>query len=209
MEEVARRYRRVRMEWIRKLLQEQGVALSDEQFEAVKKAAPEHIIPKAQYNSKAEELENLKAQLTQRDTDISVLEKSSGENDELKKQISELQAKYKAEAEAAATELASSKLNSAVELSLVTAGARNIKATKALLDMEKIKLDGEQLLGMNEQLEALRKEQGFLFASNEVVAQQNGYAYTPKAGAGTAGAAPMTLNDAIASELSTKLGKQQ
>ncbi|MCL2497835.1 MAG: hypothetical protein FWF06_04390 [Symbiobacteriaceae bacterium] len=30
--------------------------------------------------------------------------------------------------------------------------------------MDKVKLDGEQLLGLNEQIEALRKEQGFYLA---------------------------------------------
>jgi len=53
-------------------------------------------------------------------------------------------------------ELAKFKLESAIDNTLLSSNAINIKAVKALLDMGRIKLDGEVLIGINEQIEALK-----------------------------------------------------
>lgn len=197
------------MEWLKKLLQEQGVTLSDEQFEAVKKTAPEHMVPKNQYNAKAEEAEGLKAQLQQRDADIAALKKGAGENEELKKQLGELQAKHKAEGEAAAAELTQNRLNAAVEMALVTSGARNVKATKALLELDKVQLDGEQLLGLSEQIEALRSSQGFLFTSSEEGSQAP-YNYQPKGGdKPNFSDEPQSMRSVIQEALASRMAKPQ
>lgn len=76
----------------------------------------------------------------------------------LKKQISDLQAKYD-------KDLAATKTASALEVALMKAGAKNVKAVKALLNEADIKLDGDKLLGLETQLEALKKENDFLFES--------------------------------------------
>ncbi|MCL2549025.1 MAG: phage scaffolding protein [Symbiobacteriaceae bacterium] len=198
------------MEWLRKMMQDQGITLTDEQFEAIKKAAPEHVIPKAQYNARSEEAEGLKAQLAQRDTDIAALKKGAGENEELKKQLNDLQAKYKTESDASAAELVQSRLTAAVDLALVTSGARSVKATKALLDMTKVKLDGEQLLGLGEQIEALRKEQGYLFAEATPPGTQTpppGYPYQPQGGNPPPNTAPMTLTSVISEQMAANMAK--
>ena len=54
-------------------------------------------------------------------------------------------------------------LNFAIEKALTTAKAKNAKAVKALLDMEQIKLDGEQLLGLEDQLKSIRESDPYLF----------------------------------------------
>jgi len=74
----------------------------------------------------------------------------------LQKQIADLQAKYDAD-------LSRARLDSAVELTLATRKARNPRLVKAALDMEKIKLDGDTLLGLDEQLEAIKKSDPYLF----------------------------------------------
>ena len=62
-------------------------------------------------------------------------------------------------------EMARLKLDNAVETALTAAGAKNSKALRALLDAEKIKLDESgKLSGLSEQLEAIRKSDGYLFA---------------------------------------------
>ncbi len=51
----------------------------------------------------------------------------------------------------------------ALERALVAAKARNPKAVKALLDLENIKLDGEKLLGLEDQLKKLKESDSYLF----------------------------------------------
>ena len=74
----------------------------------------------------------------------------------LNQQISELQAKYD-------TDISAAKLGSALDLALVAGKAKNPKLVKAALDMEKIKLDGDKVLGLDEQLESIRKSDPYLF----------------------------------------------
>lgn len=53
--------------------------------------------------------------------------------------------------------------DSAVEIALMRAKAKNPKAARALLDEAKIKLDGDKVLGLDDQLEALKKSDAYLF----------------------------------------------
>jgi len=61
------------------------------------------------------------------------------------------------------------KFSHAVDEQLKAAGARNLKAAKALLDMDSIEFDeeGEGLVGLGDQLEAITLENEFLFDSGE------------------------------------------
>jgi hypothetical protein len=61
------------------------------------------------------------------------------------------------------TDLTKLKLENALETALVTGKAKNTKAVKALLDVDKIKLDGDKLLGLDDQLTALKKDAAYLF----------------------------------------------
>ncbi|HHV32236.1 MAG TPA: hypothetical protein GXX74_07500 [Clostridiales bacterium] len=58
-------------------------------------------------------------------------------------------------------------LDSRVETALLAAKAKNTKAVRALLDESKISLDGENVLGLNEQLEALKKDASYLFGETQ------------------------------------------
>ena len=78
----------------------------------------------------------------------------------LKKELDDLQKKYD-------TDIAAGKLNSALDMALLQAKARDIKAARALLNLDEIKLDGEKLLGFDGQMEALKKDKAWLFESDE------------------------------------------
>ena len=80
--------------------------------------------------------------------------------DKLKKDAQDWETKYN-------TDIAAVKLDSAVSMALVEAKAKNPKLARAALDMSVIKLDGEKLLGLNEQLEALKKSDAYLFDIEE------------------------------------------
>ena len=80
--------------------------------------------------------------------------------EKLKTDMAELQTKYD-------NDLAAAKLDSAVTLALMNAKARDPKLVKALLDMSVVKLDGDQLLGVTEQLSKITESHGYLFAGEE------------------------------------------
>ena len=119
--------------------------------------------PKSKFDAVNEENKALKEQLKQRDSDIAELKKSSGANEELKNQLSELKKKYKTDTESLNQKLSQLQFDNALDVALMGAKAKNVKAVKALLDIEKIKFDNGQLLGLNEQLEAIKKDNDYLF----------------------------------------------
>lgn len=60
-------------------------------------------------------------------------------------------------------EFNSYRFNSALELKLATSGARNAKALKGLIDESKLTYDEEGLHGFDEQLEAIKADNDYLF----------------------------------------------
>lgn len=74
----------------------------------------------------------------------------------LKKKASDLEEKY-------TKDIASLKLDSALNIALRDAKVKNPKLAKAALDMSIIKLDGENLIGLSEQLTSLKESDGYLF----------------------------------------------
>jgi hypothetical protein len=78
----------------------------------------------------------------------------------LKQTAKDLEDKYN-------TDMAAVKLDNAVNLALVGAKVKNPKLAKAAIDMSIVKLDGENLLGLSEQLNALRESDGYLFDTEE------------------------------------------
>ncbi len=153
------------MDWLKELLKKAGI--EEEKVDGViadiNKELPKHFIPKDKYNEAAEAKKKLEADLAARDTQLEELKKAAGNSDELKQQISELQEANKATKEEWEAKTAQMQLNFAIEKALTTAKAKNAKAVKALLDMEKVKLDGEQLLGLDDQLKAIKESDPYLF----------------------------------------------
>lgn len=80
--------------------------------------------------------------------------------EKLKQDLADLQKKYD-------TDMADTKRNNALDMALMQANVHDVKAARALLNLEEIKLDGEKLLGLDSQLEGLKKDKGWLFAAAE------------------------------------------
>lgn len=65
-------------------------------------------------------------------------------------------------------DLESARLDSAIQLAIAKSGTLSEKALMGLLDKDKIKLDKDgKLTGLDEQLEAIKKEDSFLFKAAE------------------------------------------
>lgn len=120
---------------------------------------------KGELENITKERDNLKSQISERDKQLTDLKKSSGDNEELKKQIEALQQQNTEQKNTFDSQMAQLKLENAVNTALTAAGAKNNKAVMALLDMSNVKLDDNGALsGFDEALETVRKSDGFLFA---------------------------------------------
>ena len=156
------------MDWLKELLKKAGI--EEGKLEGViadiSKELPKYFIPKDKYNEAAEAKKKLEADIQERDKQLEELKKAAGSNEELKKQITDLQEANKKAGEEWQAKMAQMQLDFAIEKALAAAKAKNAKAVKALLDMEKVKLDGDQLLGIDEQLKALQQSDQYLFGDS-------------------------------------------
>ena len=119
-----------------------------------------------------QENESYKTQIAERDKDIKKLSKQVKDNDDLSNQLSDLQGKYKTDTESLQDQLNKNKLNSALTETLTAAKVRNPKAIEGLLNMDDIKLNEKgELVGVNDQLESLKKSDSYLFDEG----QKQGY----------------------------------
>ena len=156
------------MDWLKEILKKAGIEEGklDSVIGDINKELPKYFIPKDKYNEVAEAKKKLETDIAERDKQLEQLKAAAGSNEELKKQIETLQAENKKAAEEWQAKMAQMQLDFALERALTTARAKNTKAVKALLDMEKVKLDGDQLLGLDDQLKALQQSDPYLFGDS-------------------------------------------
>lgn len=160
----------------RKELEDLG--LTKEQADAVMKINGADIenaksVSAAEITNLQTEIEGLNGQVKERDKQLEDLKKSAGDNAELQKQIEQLQtdnATAKANHESEMNQL---KVEYAVEKALTGANAKNIKAVKALLDLDDAKLDKDgNVKGLQEQIDKLVSGEDTKFLFNEVQQSQ-------------------------------------
>ena len=82
--------------------------------------------------------------------------------EKLKGDFEALQEKYNADTARLA-------LDKALDIALLSSKAKDIRAVRSLLDGDKIKLDGDKLTGLDDQLEALKKSHDYMFESEKPV----------------------------------------
>ena len=117
--------------------------------------------------AKQTELENRlidsQTQVSERDKQLEELKKSVGDSESLKEQISKLQEDNKKAMKDYEAKIKQMGLDSAVQMALTNAKAKNVKAVRALLNLENAELDGETVKGLDKQIEDLKKSDAYLF----------------------------------------------
>ncbi|EMF0558212.1 TPA: phage scaffolding protein [Enterococcus faecium] len=108
-------------------------------------------------------------QLEKNQNELNDFKANAKGNEDLTKQLEDLQSRFDEIKTSSEQQIADLKKSSAIDLALTQAGAKNIKAAKALLDSESLELTDEGLKGLDEQLTALKESDGYLFGSNEPV----------------------------------------
>ncbi|HGF8063451.1 TPA: phage scaffolding protein [Enterococcus faecium] len=147
-----------------------GLGLTDEQIGSVMAL---HGVTVNELNSKVSTAEQqatqYQEQLEKNQNELNDFKANAKGNEDLTKQLEDLQSKFDETKTSSEQQIADLKKSSAIDLALTQAGAKNIKAAKALLDGESLELTDEGLKGLDDQLAALKESDGYLFGQSEQV----------------------------------------
>lgn len=139
--------------------------LSDEQAKEVMKLHGQDLNSvKAQLNDVTAERDGLKSQVEESPKQLKSAQKSAEEGSDLAKQLADLQEASKQAQKKYESDLQATKLGYEIDNAITASGALNSKATKALIDLDKVSFgDDGKLIGLNDQLESVKENNGFLF----------------------------------------------
>lgn len=154
-------------------------ALKDSKEIKLANLAAGQYVDKGKFDSKAAEL--AAAAQTVKELQTAVQAFDGVDVAALKTAAAEWQTKYN-------TDIAATKLDSALEVALIAGGAKNTKAVRALLNRETIKLDNDALQGAAEQLDALKKSDPYLFTDAAAARVDSGQKHKEEPGATAAAA---------------------
>ena len=134
------------------------------------------------------EVESLENQVKERDGQLETLKATAGDNETLSKKIEDLQAENATAKKAHETEMNRLKVDFEVEKALIEAKAKNVKAAKALLDLEDAKLDKDgNVKGLKELIDSLvaGEDTKFMFEQTGESSKQGFQSYTPGQNSGS------------------------
>lgn len=119
-------------------------------------------------NGLTSERDGLQKQIDDRDEQLTTLKKSAKDNEELQSQIKQLQEDNKTAKQNYQDQLAKQNKSFKIEGALRDAKAKNIKTVLPLIDTEKVSVnDDGSLNGLSEQLDAVKKDNSFLFEADQ------------------------------------------
>lgn len=126
-------------------------------------AEGENFVPKARLDEALASKKEAESQLASRDAQLVELQKSAKGNEELSKQIAELQASNTKSKEEYETKILNMQKDYALESALNLSGAKNSKALKGMLDLEKCTFKDGKYDGLDEQISQIKKDNDWLF----------------------------------------------
>lgn len=133
------------------------------------------MIPKTRLDEVIAERDNAKNSNADLLKQLGSLQKETGDVQSLKDKIKELEDGAKEAEKTHAAEIQTLKINNAVDTALVGAKALNVKAVKALLNLEKAELDADGTVkGLADQITALQKSDSYLFGSSTMKGAKTG-----------------------------------
>ncbi|MBS5138886.1 MAG: phage scaffolding protein [Clostridium sp.] len=147
------------------LLAKHGIEVPEEKKQGLETEFSESYREAQEFKELNTELEGIKGRLSQANEQIAGFKELDIEG--VKQKAAEWEQKYNQAAENSAREIEQLKFDFALDRELTKAQARNPKAVKALLDRDALKYDKGKIIGLEEQLETLKKNEdsAFLFGS--------------------------------------------
>lgn len=132
----------------------------DKDFEDVSGGA---FIPKTRFDQVNENAKEYKKQVSERDKQLEKLKEEYKDVDGLKEKVETLEKDNKKQKETYEKKLNDIAFNNALEKGLGTFNIKDKKLIMALIDRDKLKVDGDTVIGLKEQIEPLQKSHDFLF----------------------------------------------
>lgn len=156
------------------------------------------------YKTKVTDLEN---DIKAKEKEITTLQGQVGDTDALNQKISQLEADKTNLTQELTTKVSQIQKTHAIESSVREAKAKNVKAVMALLDLDKITYENDELKGISEQLEALvsGEDTSFLFGDSKGTPPAGTHLNNPPSG-GNGGNPPTakTFAEAVSNALAKK-----
>lgn len=134
-------------------------------------------IPISKFNEVNEAKKEAEAQLKERDNQLVQLQKAVKGNEELTKQINDLQEANTKAQQDYETRVLEIQKSYELEKILSSSGARNTSALKGMLDLEKCTFKEGKYTGLDEQIAQIKKDNDWLFTST--VPQSVGSSHNP------------------------------
>jgi len=163
------------MEWLKELLKDAGVGDEklNELISNINKEIPKYFIPKSKYNEVTEAKKQLEEEIKVRNTQLEELKKSAGENENLKRQIEELQSANKQKDEEYQKQIKDLQITNAIKLAL-SGKVHDEDLVASLINKDKLIIeDGGKIVGLDEQINSLKESKSFLFKDDN--SQQAGF----------------------------------
>lgn len=154
---------------LKEILGEAFNALSEElrnKYKETDLVDSSEYVPKDRFTQVNKEKNDYKNQITDRDKQLEDLKEKAKGNEELTTEIQKLKdanAQTTTDYEAKIKQM---EFDTKFDNALSGYNPQNVKAVKALLDMEKVKLDGDTILGLEEQIKALKESDSYLFKND-------------------------------------------
>ena len=139
------------------------LGLTDEVAQKILADQGNKFVPIARFNEVNEAKKALEGQITDRDSQLKELKKAAGSSEELKAQIEKLQKANTDQKSAYDKQIQDMKIDSIVNSALSTAKAKNAKAVKAMLKLDKYELEGDKVKGLDEAIAAVKKDNAWAF----------------------------------------------
>lgn len=162
------------------------------------------FIPKEKFDDVNKQKNDYKKQVEERDKQLTDLKEKASGNEEMQQQIQQLQDDNKKLQEDYEAQMQQQQFDYALKDELSANKVRNPKAVKALLDTETIKLDGDKLLGLEEQLKGIKESDPYLFEEEESNEPPKPSFTTGQHNKGTGNGEPASLQEALAQKFQQK-----
>lgn len=125
------------------------------------------MVPYDRFKQVNDDLKGANGIIADRDKQLETLKGAAGDNETLKAEIVKLQGENSTAKTDYDNKLKAQQLDYAIETKLAKEGAVNSKAVRALLDSSKISLDGENVLGLDDQLKSIKETEAWAFTQTQ------------------------------------------
>lgn len=141
-----------------------SLELSDEVIEKIMTENGKDINGlKDKVESLESQINDYKAQVTERDKQLDGLKKSAGDSEKLQEKISKLQEENKQNSEAYEAKIKQMTEDNAVKLALTNAKAKDVDMLRVKLNLEGVKMDGNTIIGLDDQISKLKETYPYMF----------------------------------------------